>query len=797
MVLYCPPWRKPRPTSPSEIARFYQGIPSCETQVQQQQEQDTGPLELEHADSDAKPHTGSLTRIIRRRFSRESKGSITRHDQGKLPFPFARKSPKPSPKHPAGLAVPAGYGSSLMSESRYDSDAHDVSTPQKEPAQSPPSNPQSNIRLSDLIEQSQEQRESERWGTAMIHDLPESPGSVCGMRFLRTPPASLRSHPGPYLKEQHSQLLHSVENNSHHTINSAKSMPDMYSAQQGSGRSGDIPSPLASPSLDTTAERQIEDSRCESRITSFSDPMLGSVADLCVTKRRQRTDSGMSMGDNRTVHLEDIDISKRLISQSGSTAPLSPDPSMSESVQLNQGGLSTKAPGENSSVPYSPTTHSLLGHAPGTIQLQSLESSSSRSQDSIILSPDVSLQPASFANHGETPTDMAQRSKYDPAAEDIRAYMCAAPAAPDLITSKFDEHCDSEVSLDTKVSALRSEVQAEAPRKVSIGWMSGGRRVGYGYAPVSNPEDESVLRDPEIFGGSQADLSQMPDLSLPVSVISSGIRRDSPCSDYNQHRYPVNATYLTIPKKSRLDHSLAHFEAIQPATFLRTKRCSKASERSQARNGGSNSSTQTGSGNLSTVGPSPGLDLDVGLRLLGSIDSSAQLDALKQPSVCFSQSDDSGPQSAEGMPSLETANLEPPQLRHTRSVSKGSYKDVDIDPDYPGIEYDYEAQFVARLLRPNNARGPPAARRHSKFRVNKQYSSSSPRKGSRSSLALDQTRGSSSLERVDSTISIGADAEDLASMYRECLHMPGSFEGSQWASPSSRFSWNRPTNDEQ
>lgn len=41
MVLYCPPWRKPRPTSPSEIARFYQGIPSCETQVQQQQEQGT------------------------------------------------------------------------------------------------------------------------------------------------------------------------------------------------------------------------------------------------------------------------------------------------------------------------------------------------------------------------------------------------------------------------------------------------------------------------------------------------------------------------------------------------------------------------------------------------------------------------------------------------------------------------------------------------------------------------------------------------------------------------------------
>jgi hypothetical protein len=98
-----------------------------------------------------------------------------------------------------------------------------------------------------------------------------------------------------------------------------------------------------------------------------------------------------------------------------------------------------------------------------------------------------------------------------------------------------------------------------------------------------------------------------------------------------------------------------------------------------------------------------------------------------------------------------------------------------MDPDYLGIEYDFNAEDVARLLRPSDPRGANWVRRLSKHQVSKRQSNAHGQEVSQMWPGLYQNFGFGNIERADSTKSIGTNAEGLASMYQECLEMPGSF----------------------
>ncbi|KAJ5485030.1 hypothetical protein N7539_005018 [Penicillium diatomitis] len=800
MFLHCPPWRKPRPESPSEVARSYQESP---TRVPQTLEQGQDiPHELEHPDSHAKLHTGSLSRIIRRRLSRDSRGSSACHDKGKIPFSFARKSPKPTPKHSTELAALAGYGSSLVSESRYDSDAQGVATPQQESAPSP-SSPPSRVRLSDVIERSQEQPDSGQWGVEVGQKTTEPQQSICGMRFLQTPSPSLNSLQYSDLRESCPEGCRPLSHDPNHVDDPAKSATSTHMAEQPVSEFEGIPHPDASATLATAAEGWImtayQSQNCESeygRGTSHEDSptpsLLSTPTKLTVPKRRQRTDSGSGLGDHRSVHLGDMGISRQLASSPNSSVGDSHRPSSAEptSLKRQQVRMSANIPSNPVPMSRSPTTHvnSDLGSEAPYLEIPT--GLSSCPQDSAPLIGDMLETPPSPTSSVDEHVGTIQRSKYDPTAEDIREYENAMAAAKGSITSRFQEHCDSEASPEPKVLTQPCEPLAEAPRKVSIGWMSGGRRIGYGYAPVPSPDDDLVKHDNGTLNGSQSTLSLARDLVLPIPSLSTAVRDDQAGNDWNKECDPYFTAHSTVFKGSGLTGSLTQLEKIQPATLPRTKRPFKPDAETLQHNGSLEGPAKVGSRGLCTDCSPPALALGVGSDPHVKGVTKTQLDALRDHLASLRTSNNMTPRPAQTAASPETATVKLPQLKNSRSVSGSSYKDVDIDPDYPGIE----CQAVARRLRANSVRDSPISRRLSKFRVSKGYSSPSPKKASRSSLILDQARASGCLERGDSVRSSGVDAEALASMYQECINMPGSFEGSRWASRTSRLLLHRDIN---
>ncbi|KAJ5368343.1 uncharacterized protein N7496_008103 [Penicillium cataractarum] len=807
MFLHCPPWRKPRPASPSDVARSNQATHACDLEAQWHRTRGPYPAPNHSPSPHSKYHPESISRIIRRRFSRESRASSAHHEPSKFMFPFPRKSSRSALKPATALATLGGYGSSLMSESRYDSDAQFISTPRRELIDSPAHRARRRMELSGLIERSQEQQDSERWAIGMGDDIPEPPESVYGMRFIQTPPSTLRSHRGPYQKVNHAV---SLEGDQKHGMISAKSMFDLNSTSQRGNGSGTGPSHALDYIRGGNGQKHLTTSQSMGMSShkhgmASSNPLSNQPPDLVVAKRRQRTDSGVFLMDNESVHLEDMRISYRLASQSASSAPMSCNPSIAELICNNRYGPFMNASQENMPIALRSTTSITSGNSPQVPAYHHQQASSYYSRQPSCLSANASPSSHSLAPDAEQQAGMVPGSRYNVSAEDLNPQN-GSPLASGAIGSKFREHCDNEAPPDSHGHIASKEVHGtSAPRKVSVGWMSGGRRVGYGYNPV--PDDEAARYQQHEDGNPR--LQQAREQKAGAAMSIPNLQGGYVCQDQMRRTDLMPATAPNTPEsqcKSATYH--ANRSEPAPATIPKLRSSDKVSNEfpepsylrailagrySREHDGGSVISGKRSTRSLHAV-EIPSMAQSEHCHVPQT--SGQHSDTAVHRSPRLSQSLNSNPQSSKNKRGRRAAIQNSIRQGKERHVSMSDHNAVDIDPDYLGIEHDFNAEDVARFLRPSNARGANWVRRLSKYRVSKRYSNPHQQEVSQISQGLYQGYSSNSLERENSTKSIGTNVEELASMYQECLDMPGSFEGSRWASRTSRMLWDLVTTDD-
>lgn len=759
----------------------------------------------------SKYHPGSISHIIRRRFSRESKPSSAHHEPSKFMFPFPRKSSRSASKAGTQITALGAYGSSLMSESRYDSDAQFISTPRRDLIDSPAHRARRRMELSDLIERSQEQRKSERWAIGHGDDIPEPPESVYGLRFIPTPPSTVRSQRSLYPKVRHAG---SFEGHQNHTVNPVRSLPDMHLASQRGNGSVAGPSPAINYGRSGNDQNRSTDSQSmdmsnQKHGATSSNPLSNHPPDLVVAKRRQRTDSGVFFMDGQPVHLEDMGISHRLASQSTSSAPLSCNPSIAELIHSNKYGVFMNASHENMPIAQRSTTSITSGynlqvpihHHQAGSSYYSEHPSSLSANESPLRSPSLTLD-------SEQHIVTVHGSKYNVATEEANLQY-GPTLATHAIGSKFREHCDSLVSLEPHGHVESKEAPGvEAPRKVSVGWMSGGRRVGYGYSPVPNEEAapyqqhwqghsnlqqapdqkaEAAMSDPTLPGVHiRHNQVQKSDL-----VHAAGLSTPEPLSKpVNHHANNPEVDSASLPRGGNSNQTNNEFpeppylRAILEGRHSREQDCGPVvSEKRSTRS--------LHAAKMPPMTQSEHCHVPQSTKY-----TSQQSDTAHHHISRLSQSLNSNPQKPKNKRGRRTGMPDSIRQEKGQHVPSSEHTAVDIDPDYLGIEHDFNAEDAARLLRPSNPRGANWVRRLSKHQVSKGQSNAHGQEASQLSPGLYQNFGFGSLERADSTKSIGTNAEELASMYRECLEMPGSFEGSRWASRTSRMLWDLVTTDD-
>lgn len=683
-----------------------------------------------------------------------------------------------------------------MSESRYDSDAQFIATPRHDPIDSPAHRARRRMELSDLIERSQEHPEAERWATGYGDNIPELPESAFGMRFIQTPPGSRRSHRSPYLNIHDSV---SPEEQQKHSRNSV-SLPDLYSASQrrnGStaGSCTTVQNNHGGADQNHPNDSQSVEINSQKHGLDCPDSSSNQPSELIVPKRRQPVDSGVFFIDSQTVHLEDMGISHRLASQSASSAHGSCDPSVAEMIRSYRYGLFMNPSQGNMPIAQGSTTSITSGHIPQTQTYHLRNGSSFYSHQPSSRSAVASPCPNSFVFEIEQPASRVHDSKHNLAVEVQNNSAVRTPT----LSSKFREHCDGALSSDSQAQIESTEVHGGgAPRKVSVGWMSGGRRVGYGYSPVPDNEAARYQQHEDAHLSSQQVLNQTAEIGMNRENAQGGHARQNHDQKADFILAPSPTTPMSYSRST--NHHATYLEA-GPATLPRVRK----------------------SNHTSNEYPEPAYLRDILAgrysqehdreALLSKTQSNDSLRVTTMPPTSQSERCEQTEYNPCGGAGLSQSLKSNPQiLKHKRArrvgisdlshretrqhIPSSEHNTVDIDPDYLGIEHDFNAEDVARLLRPSNPRGANWVRRLSKHKVSKRLSNVQQKGQSQTPLGLYQNRHSSSLERADSTKSIGTNAEELASLYQECLEMPGSFEGSRWASRTSRMLWDLVTTDD-
>ncbi|KAJ6103880.1 hypothetical protein N7486_004102 [Penicillium sp. IBT 16267x] len=686
------------------------------------------------------------------------------------------------------------YGNSLMSERGYDSDAQYITTPRRDLGRSPAAQGFRRMELSDLIEQSQERSEAERWALSNDQTATDSQESAFGMHFIPTPPGSLRGPsttfhtardtdeskyqplaPSPLRVErtQGRPVLNKIFGGSLPSLSSTND-PGATHFEQSSVLN--VPEPSSGRDLMSDWKQFMKTSRDRYGIGS-SGSLPAPSADLVVSKTRQPSNSVRSFTDPRdprSIHLSELGISNRLVTFSQSSQVGTCNPSTTELFYHKRGPMGEFSQ-ENVQFPQSAASAVSGSDTPrkpnGQRDASSCYSQASPSSGSL------SIGGLSFKYFTSKTTDPK------PALQDIIKSDNEAvnvPAPRRTLLSRFQEHCDSGNSDSPRFQNHATGLVS--PRKVSIGWMSGGRRVGYGYTPVSGKEGSSPKKDYQ----SPPQLSQVPGLKAELTT-TNGVQGSPPshhqlektaqsspreyCTPSPSHPRPPLYEALTGPRsiqsvKSNIEYAaLPHFQAM-------------LNRSNQEQN------------------PIPTLNEGDSRVLCAPV-----LTPTVQPELC--QIPQSAPYISLGQGRDTIANQ---WARLGRSINKTSFskdrktglddmtkserlQEIVLDEhsdetesEFLDTEHPDEREDQAHELRPNTSRVTRWANRFSRYRDSRRLQTVRQQEASQSSSGAyqDCDSASISLKRATSTRSNTTDDP-------EHFEMPGSFEGSRWASRISRL----------
>ena len=750
---------------------------------------------------------GTFTHLLRRRVSRESKTSNDHCDSGKISLPFPLKA-RSTTKSGTELMVLEAVGSSLMSERGYDSDAQDIPTPIRanHMAASPAAQGFRRMELSDLVERSQERDESERWTTDQSPHTSDCRDSPYGMHYIPTPKSSLRGVPHP-LREANSQhlTLEDERTRGEHVLQMglARSLPNMNASSHGSGPLiSTHPPALVRPDVVDDMnflahwDQSLRRGQRNGMATSGSAPNLST--DTLVAQRRQPGTSAMSLTDLRALHLGDLKISHRLASQTMSSGSVSHNPSSIDLARNNRHGQFMSSSHEN----LQPRQRSPQG------QISRRDPSSFYShQGSHPSSKDTSPRVQSLS-HFENPIHINQGTNGNPQG--------GSPVADNgfIHESRFREHCDAANSPAYNHGQLYGPNNLRSPRRVSAGWMSGGRRVGYGYSPVSGAEDAQTQHQgddghssevagwrPPMKNGRQLQ-SPFQDCRMgPQESMESIIKEPRPIPPpMNPKRHEIGAA--TVPRTRTSPRSAKDYPM---PPYLRAFIGSRVNRSSLDYETGAVWVDETSPPDLRAQEVPPTTRNEHCEVPQSSHSSTRPHDASATRWARLSRSMNvqlRARKNGEGLDGHETGSFG--DSRSAIGHSVGNLRDT-ADPPSGYVETKHSAtepliadqhdedKDQAGQMHSSNSRSSRWLLKLSKREASRRLSNMHKQETSQTSAAFLEC-DSSSARRTNSTKSSGA--EDPASVYQDCLHMPGSFDGSRWANRGSKVLWDLCTTED-
>jgi hypothetical protein len=749
--------------------------------------------------------------MLRRRFSRESKSSNDHREPGKLALPFSLRA-KSTTKPGTGLTVVEDIGSSLMSERGYDSDARNIPTPTRanHMGASPAARGFCRMELSDLVERSQERDGSERWTPDQSQANSDSRGSPFGMHYIPTPKSSLRGVPRqnrdmnsqrPVLEEERLRGEHAVQ------MGLARSLPNLTASNQVSGppsRHSPAPGgPGVADDVNLMAhwDQYLKRGQKNGMATSGSVPNLST--DVLVSNKRQPPTSGISFTDPRSLNLGDLGISHRLASQTMSSGSNSRNPSSLDLARNNRYGPFVSSSHEN----LQPRQRSPQGHMirrdPSSFYSRQGSHPSSTNTSPRIQSPRVSAEKPTHAYQG-----IKEKAQGVGPALDHGYFH----------KSRFHEHCDAVNSPPHHQGQPHDPNDLGSPRRVSAGWMSGGRRVGYGYSPVpgaeeawSQREDDSVHSKQAPGWGPYPALAD-PNMKNEGGVQSQGRRRDPRETVETTSQEPNPIPPPMNPKRHETGAATAPRARVSPQStkdypmppYLRAFSGSRANRSSRDYETGAFWVDEINTPDLRAPEVPPTTQNEHCEVPKSSHYTTHPNDASATRWARLSRSMNVQPRArkaGEGLDGHGTGSNCDSRSEIGQSVAKSGDTAEDNPSDrhvteHPAAqhldaEHAGEDEDQAGQLHPSNSRSSRWLLKLSKRRASRRLSNIHNREPSQASSVPFDDCDSNSAGLTNSTKS--SEAEDPASAYRECLRMPGSFDGSRWANRRSRVLWDMVT----
>ncbi|KAJ5647158.1 hypothetical protein N7490_003530 [Penicillium lividum] len=770
--LICPR-RRERPTSPADAESYEQVQPNG--QIPRQGQGPSGSLQENQPES--------FSHRLRRRFSREPKSFSDARDYRKFIFPFPRKSSRSASSKSHQDPTALRFGSSLLSERGYDSDAQYLTTPRSDLlGRYPASRCSRRMPLSDLIEQSQERSDAERWALLNNQTTNESQESAFGMHFIPTPPGTLRGSPttfhtardtneSKYQPMAPSPLRAGRSQGSPiMNMNFGRSLPSLSSTHEPGGTHFEH-SPILNV-FENSSGRDLMSDWKQFIKTSRDRYGMGSSgslpppsADLVVPKKGQPSNSARSFTDPRSIHLGELGISNRLVTHSQTSQAITCDPSITELVHKHKGVLGDFSQ-ENIPSSRSGASANSGNETPRNPNGQR-DTSSCYSQASPS-SGTLSIGKLSFKKlTGKTINPK-------PAMQEILISDNEAvnvPAPRSTLLSRFQEHCDSSNSDSPQFQSHATGLVS--PRKVSIGWMSGGRRVGYGYSPVPGKVGGSPKKDIQ----SPLQLTQVSSLKAEFAAANGA---------YGSHRLEQMAQsaprdYITsspshphTPLYDLTDHE--SIKSLKPNEYA-------VAPHVQARlNQSSQKQFQiTSTEDRSRVLCAPELTPTV------------QTEYCQFPrSSHYTSKGESSDKITRQLARLSRSVNTRFRMQNQKTGLDGmAHERLEYDPsdetEPEFLDTDHgESEDQAHELQPNISRTARWANRISRYRESKRLSTVRQQEHSQSSSGAYEDCDSArvSLKRALSTRS---NTKSNTTDDADHLEIPGSFEGSRWASRISRL----------
>lgn len=692
--------------------------------------------------------------------------------------------PKTSSKPGQGLSTLGNLGSSLMSERAYDSDAQFVSTPKRSGRliRSPSARLSRRLELSDLIERSLERDTSDPHLAPQNQDITSYPQSTSGVQFISTPTASTL----PLQRQGRLPLLVNQPLGQPLTPLQAEYIPEGYDMSMKPARSlpdltmrgqQNSPSFPATPAT-ITVPRSIEDSRSladwkkfletnrQEHGTASFDTLPDPSTNILVKKNRQPSASIRSHTNPRSIHLDELGIPNRLASQATASGSMSCNASTPRLIHPNKYGFFVSPSQENIMPPQKPGPSAIdsLAPIPGKRDFSSFYSPQSGSIASN-RSQVGSLR--SLNNHSLS--NLQAKENVNDEANLVKSKFALENGA---VQSKFREHCESHDSEQAPSHTPPNKTDKTCPpRKVSIGWMSEGRRVGYGYSPVLD-EDEIAHIEGETY--------------YPY-------RKPEAVFDLKTEAMPANMNMNTQTLIDADDQDLSKGPLDSVEELIPEPNASMASNFSDINNGIMPPVSSSKMPFSTSDYPTPHyLRAILGSKTGRTKDaSSVQIDGqdlknLRAPNLAptthieHCQVPKSSQYSNQANNSFtERWSRLSPSAKQGVTVSGDNADDDRLEYCNPDDQYHIQEPCS---LEPSKSRSEKWARRFTRRKESRRISNYPQQDSSQTSSDPYEDCMSDSLPPT--TV-----AEDLASMYQDCVEMPGSFDGSRWASRKSRMLW--------